>query len=270
MNRFRGAARFLVFVILALYFLTTIVLNAVIVKDGLPYALRRRRKWARVCSRMVGVSIEVNDPPGVDGPVVYIGNHRSYYDPVAVLRDVEALPVAKAEIGNWPLIGFAARATGVMFVRRESKESRRQTVEAIEETLKGGHSVLIYPEGTTHTDLMTMPFRPGAFRVAAEMGVPVIPIAIEYKGEEDAWVGSDVFIPHFLKVFGKRKVSLRMRYGQPIRDDDPERLMQRTREWIDRQIGEMRRGWWNENIKNGKRATPGTDRDQEKAKTGTS
>lgn len=246
MTRLRGAARFLIFVILAIYYLTPILVHAAVVKDGLPYALRRRRKWARVCSRLVGVSIDVDDPPTVEGPAVYISNHRSYYDPVAVLRDVEASPVAKAEVGSWFFIGFAARATGVMFVKRENKESRRQTIGAIEETLKRGLSVLIYPEGTTHIDLKSMPFRPGAFRVAAEMGRPVIPIAIEYSRPEDAWVGSDTFIPHFLEIFGQRRVNLKMRYGQPIVDGDFEQLIQRTQEWIDGQIVVMRKEFFEE------------------------
>lgn len=244
MTLLRGFLRFWIFAFVALFYLIPILVRAAIKGDDLAYALRRRRKWALACSRLVGIRIDVNEPPVVQGPCVYIGNHRSYYDPIAALRDVEALPVAKAEVDGWPFIGFAARSTGVMFVKRENRESRRLTVEAIEETLKGGHSVLVYPEGTTHTDLKSRPFRLGAFRVAAALGVPVIPMAIEYSRPEDAWIGSDTFIPHFLKVFGQRRIYVKMRYGQPFVDDDAERLVQRTQAWIDEEVREMRREWF--------------------------
>ncbi|MBK6902524.1 MAG: 1-acyl-sn-glycerol-3-phosphate acyltransferase [Saprospirales bacterium] len=246
MIQFRGFLRFWVFVGVALYYLVPILIRAAFRGDDLPYALRRRRVWAVKCSQLVGVRIDVDEPPVVEGPALYVSNHRSYYDPVAVLRDVEALPVAKAEVSGWPFIGFAARSTGVMWVIRENRESRKQTVEAIEDTLNEGHSVLIYPEGTTHTELKSMPFRQGAFRVAAALGTPVIPIAIEYSRPEDAWIGSSTFIPHFLTVFGRRRIYIKMRYGAPLTDTDPERLLQRTQEWIDAQVREMRKQWFEE------------------------
>ena len=246
MIQLRGIGRFLIFLVVALYYLIPILIRAAIKGDDLPYALYRRRRWAVVCSKLVGVNIDVNAPPRVDVPTLYISNHRSYYDPVAVLRDIEALPVAKAEVSGWPFIGFAARSTGIMFVKRENRESRKLTVEAIEETLKGGHSVMVYPEGTTHTELKSMPFRLGAFRVAAALGTPVVPIAIEYSRPEDAWIGTDSFIPHFLKVFGRRRIYLKMRYGAPLMDDDPDRLAGRTQEWIDEQVAAMRREWFEE------------------------
>ena len=238
---FRGIARFFIFLFVALYYLIPILIRAAVRGNDLPYALERRRKWAVFCSHLVGVRIDVNEPPEVEGPCLYVGNHRSYFDPVAVLRDVKALPVAKAEVNGWPFIGFAARATGVMFVKRESRDSRKRTVGAIEDTLKEGFSVLIYPEGTTHVEVKTREFRQGGFRVAAEWGVPVVPIAIEYSRVEDAWVGTDTFIPHFIQTFGRRRIYVRMRYGQPIVDADYERLVQRTQEWIDAAIVEMQK-----------------------------
>ncbi|MBK7406872.1 MAG: 1-acyl-sn-glycerol-3-phosphate acyltransferase [Saprospirales bacterium] len=175
---FRGIFRFFIFLFTSLYYLIPILIRAAIRGDDLAHTLKKRRIWANHCTRLVGVRIEVNTPPDVEGPCVYVSNHRSYFDPVAALRDVEALPVAKAEVSSWPFIGFAAKATGVMWVKRENRDSRRRTVEAIEETLKEGFSVLIYPEGSTHIELKSHPFRQGAFRVAAELGVPSCPLPL--------------------------------------------------------------------------------------------
>lgn len=243
---FRGIVRFFIFLSTSLYYLIPILIRAAIRGDDLAHTLKKRRIWANNCTRLVGVRIEVNTPPEVEGPCVYVSNHRSYFDPVAVLRDVEALPVAKAEVSSWPFIGFAAKATGIMWVKRENRDSRRRTVEAIEETLKEGFSVLIYPEGSTHIELKSHPFRQGAFRVAAELGVPVVPIAIEYSRPEDAWVGTDTFIPHFLSTFGRRRIHVKMQYGQPITGTDFEKLVQQTQDWIDAEVAEMRKGWYEE------------------------
>jgi lyso-ornithine lipid O-acyltransferase len=240
----RGMYRFFIFLIVSLAYLGVILTRAAIKGNDLAHALELRRRWAIRCSRWVGVRIDVNEPPVVEGPCVYMGNHRSYFDPIAVLRDVKALPVAKAEVSGWPFIGFAARSTGVMYVDRENRDSRRATVLAIEETLKKGYSVLIYPEGSTYLGLKSQPFRQGAFRVAAELGAPIVPIAIEYSRPEDAWVGTDFFLSHFLATFGQYRIYVKMRYGQPILDGDPERLLARTQEWIDNEIAAMRPGFF--------------------------
>jgi lyso-ornithine lipid O-acyltransferase len=240
----RGIGRFFIFFFVTLAYLTPILVRAAIKGNDLSHALELRRRWANFCCSLVGVRIDVNEPPAMEGPCLYMGNHRSYFDPVAVLRDVKALPVAKAEISGWPFIGFAARSSGVMYVKRENRDSRRATVLAIEETLKDGFSVLVYPEASTHMDATCREFRPGAFRLAAEMGVAIVPIAIEYSRPEDAWVGTDTFIPHFLSVFGQHRIYVKMRYGQPIRDADPERLSARVREWIDDQVAAMRPGFY--------------------------
>jgi 1-acyl-sn-glycerol-3-phosphate acyltransferase len=242
----RAIARFFIFLFTAIFYLSPILIRALVKGDDLAHAFEIRRRWARLCCRWVGIRVDVNEPPAVEGPVVYVSNHRSYLDPVIVLRDVPAMPVAKAEVNGWPFIGFAARASGVLFVKRESRESRRRTVDAIEDTLKEGFSVLIYPEGTTHTDLKSMPFRQGAFRVAAALGVPVVPIAIEYSTPDDAWVGKDTFIPHFLERFGQRRIFIKMRYGQPIRNEDFERLTAQTQDWVDAQIAQIRKEWFEE------------------------
>ena len=242
----RGIARFFIFVFVALYYLSIILVRALLRGDDLAHAFEIRRRWARFCCHLVGIRVDVNEPPAVEGPAVYVSNHRSYLDPVIVLRDVPSMPVAKAEVSGWPFIGFAARSSGVLYVKREDKDSRRATVIAIEETLKKGFSVLIYPEGTTHVELKSRTFRQGAFRVAAELGVPVIPIAIEYSRPEDAWINDDTFLPHFISTFSRRRIHIRMRYGQPITDADPERLLQRTQAWIDDEVVEIRKEWYGE------------------------
>ena len=236
----RAFFRFNIFAFTASAFLLVLFSAALFTGRNMNRALRIRQVWANWCSRWIGVQIEEASFTPPEGPVVYISNHRSYFDPVAALRHIKALPVAKAEVSSWPFIGFAAEATGVMWVKRENKDSRRATMDTMAEWLEKGFSVLIYPEGTTHIDPTSMEFRHGAFKLAAKLGVPVFPMAIEYSREEDAWVGDATFIPHFFEAFGKRHMRIKMRYGQLIQSDDYQELHDRTKAWIDQQMVEMR------------------------------
>ncbi len=222
-----------------LWYLAPLLLKSALMGHDMRRALRVRKRWARTVLRHLGVRIlREGALPTHEGPALYVGNHRSYLDPIVVLHDVEALPVAKAEVASWPLIGFAARATGIMYVKRESKRSRFGTLMAIRQTLEAGHSVLLYPEGTTHLEPHTIAFRPGAFRVAAELGVPVVPVAIDYPDPANAWVGDATFVPHFLQAFAKKYLDVRIAYGPPLSDDDPRELVARTRAWIDGRLAQ--------------------------------
>jgi 1-acyl-sn-glycerol-3-phosphate acyltransferase len=165
-----------------------------------------------------------------------ISNHRSYIDPVITLREAKAFPVAKAEVSKWPLIGWGAKFTGIIFVKRESRDSRRGAIQAIEEALDEQLPVLIYPEGTTTGEPGTLPFKMGAFRVAARKGVPVIPCAIDYPNPRDYWIGDDTFVRHFFETFSRLKTRVVVRYGPPIYGDDPKELAKEARAWIDEEV----------------------------------
>ncbi len=240
MNKFRAAYRGIGFLFILGYQLTKAILNAFLHKHPLPGGLRIRRKFCIKSLRWLGVRIEQSGDIPQGGPYIFIGNHRSYLDPVVSLKDIPAMPVAKAEVSSWPLIGYGGKITGIMYVKRESKSSRAAVMEAMRVSLKGGYSVLVYPEGTTHTDPQTMPFKGGAFNLAAKEGIPIVPIALDYLDLNDAWVGDDTFIPHFIRCFGKKWTYVKIRYGQPIASDDINFLMEQSKLWIDATMRDIR------------------------------
>ena len=229
----------------ALFALTIVVVSpavvrAAFVKENLPFALRVRKRWARYTMKLLGVSVRSKGASSDQGPCLYVGNHRSYFDPIVVLKDLEVLPVAKAEVSSWPVIGVGARATGIMFVKRESRESRYNTLQSMEKCLLSGYSVLVYPEGTTHTEPATIRFNTGAFRLAAALEIPIVPIAIEYHEEADAWVGDDIFISHFLRTFRRKKTAIDISYGPAFRSGDSTELLSQVKAWVDAEMERMR------------------------------
>ncbi|MFQ5446551.1 MAG: lysophospholipid acyltransferase family protein [Saprospiraceae bacterium] len=119
MNRLRAIKRGLIFLCMTAGTVARLSVRPAFRGFDIEWALRIRQGWVRKVLRVLGVEVEMTGQPP-EGPVVFIGNHRSYLDPVVALRDVMALPVAKAEVASWPLIGYGAKISGILYVKRES------------------------------------------------------------------------------------------------------------------------------------------------------
>jgi len=172
-----------------------------------------------------------------------MSNHRSYLDPALLVHDSRAYGVSKAEVAKWPIIGFGTKVSGVLFLKRESTESRKKTLEGIAEKLHEGFPIILFPEGTTQSGPSTATFRMGGFKLAAKEGFPIVPVALDFPSAEDHWVGKDLFVPHFLRRFSERVIRVQVRYGEPIWGDDPHELLEETQKWIDSELLDIEDSW---------------------------
>jgi 1-acyl-sn-glycerol-3-phosphate acyltransferase len=239
-----GLLRFVLFALLVLAFIAAFLLTGIVQGFAIPRGMRYRRTFCRWIAPVLGVVISSRGAVSPGGPFLLVSNHRSYFDPVATLMHYTfAYPVAKAEVSSWPLVSWGANLSGVLYVRRDKSSSRVETRQAIQEYLKSGKSILVYAEGTTHTNERVMPFRPGTFRIAASNDVPVVPIAIDYRDVRDAFVGDDKFVPHFLKTYSKWKSEVKIAFGEPIRNSDPNQIIETATRWINEQLLEFRTEW---------------------------
>ena len=201
-----------------------------------------RRTIIRILHYILGSKITAyGKEPTISGLIIL--NHRSYFDPLVILRNILAYPIAKKEVSSWPLVGTACKTTGVIFVNRENKDQRKKTRNKVRLVLENGFSILNTPEGTTHIKPKTIDFKPGAFVLAAQLGVPVIPIAIDYKNISDAWIGNDTFIPHFLRCFGKWRTEIKVSYLDPIYADNVDELITTSKKQIDKELLRFRKEW---------------------------
>lgn len=206
--------------------------NALILRDFL----------IKVLNVILGIRpIVYGETPNIQGLIV--ANHRSYFDPIIMLNHSHTFPVGKKEVESWPLIGYICKISGVIFVDRKDQESRQKTCDSIKEALSKGHSVINFPEGTTHILPTTVDFNYGSFAMATKIKSAVIPVAIDYKKKTDAFVGDDTFIPHFLKCFGKLTTEIKITYFPPVYSDDPEFLLNISKDMIDRELIRYRKDW---------------------------
>lgn len=135
----------------------------------------------RLGNRIAGIRVRVegleNIPPGV---CVFAANHISNVDPLAF---VPAIPrrvslLAKKEIFRVPFLSAAMRLARFIPVDRGDKEAAAASVDIAIERLKEGLSFAVYPEGTRSPDGRLRPFKKGAFVLAIQAGVPVVPVSI--------------------------------------------------------------------------------------------
>jgi len=160
-------------------------------------------RWMRRLGRTTGAltplwkfEIEGAAPADIDNKAyVVVANHESQADPFLLSwLPFDMRWVAKEELFRQPVTGWAMHLGGDIPLRRGDGDSVRHTMRECERALAAGISVMMFPEGTRSQDGAVLPFRDGAFRLAIEAGVPVLPIAL---------AGTRQMRPKHSKWFGK-------------------------------------------------------------------
>jgi putative phosphoserine phosphatase/1-acylglycerol-3-phosphate O-acyltransferase len=174
---------------------------------------------------LAGIQVEVQGEEHLwsHRPAVFIFNHQSQLDlPLAgyLLRH-GFTGVAKQELKRDPIVGLPFRFAGVAFVDRKGGKDPRKALAPAVEKLKEGISIAIAPEGTRSLTPTLGPFKTGAFHLARQAGVPVVPIIIRNAGEL-MWRDSLTIKPGTVQVL----------VGEPIdvSDWDPEEMRERVAE----------------------------------------
>jgi 1-acyl-sn-glycerol-3-phosphate acyltransferase len=138
--------------------------------------------WARLNARVTPMAVEVAGRSHIDRGRSYIvvSNHRSLYDILLVYGwlGVDFRWVMKQELRRIPGLGASCARMGHIFVERSSRLAATHTLEAARERVAGGASVLFFPEGTRSPDGTLGAFKRGAFRMALDLGLPILPMTI--------------------------------------------------------------------------------------------
>ena len=113
-------------------------------------------------------------------PAVFIFNHQSSADLFIVSKLIrkDATGIAKKELKKMPIIGQLMTAAGVIFIDRKNREKAIEAMKPAVEALRQGTSIIIFPEGTRSKDYKLGPFKKGAFHLAMQAGVPIVPVVI--------------------------------------------------------------------------------------------
>ena len=155
---------------------------------------------------------------------IYVSNHTSFLDipGIRLLIPGEFRPIAKKELLKIPVFGFIVKAATVV-VDRSNAQSRKQSIEKLRDILKGGISILVFAEGTQNrTTEILQPFKDGAFRIAIDTQLPIIPLVVIGAGPLMPPGKMDIK-PGNIKVVAGEPISV-----EGLTTDDVQTLKQKT------------------------------------------
>lgn len=171
-------------------------------------------QWGLKCVAFIsGVKLTVIGEENVprDEPVLYIGNHRSFFDVVVTYARCPGLTgyIAKDGVNKVPIFRIWMKRLHCIFLKRDDmKEGLKVILKAIE-YVKSGISICIFPEGTRNKDknnpTSLLPFKEGSFKIAIKTGCKIVPMAL---------IGTaDILENHFPWI---HSTDIKLIYGEPI------------------------------------------------------
>jgi len=140
------------------------------------------RFFVKLGLALVGVRVAVtgveNLTPGQ--PYIFTPNHQSMIEVPLFVTYLGRNPayLAKKEVFKYPIFGFGISLMGVVPVDRSNTQSAIESAQLATEKLRAGKSYVVYPEGTRSADGRLLPFKKGAFVMAIDAGVPIVPVTI--------------------------------------------------------------------------------------------
>lgn len=142
---------------------------------------------SRLALAFAGVRLDVRGEEHLwsHRPAVFVFNHQSWLDGLIAMRLLrqDMTGVAKAQVASQPGIGQFAKLAGMAFVARDGSGDPRKVLDPVVARLDDGVSIVLSPEGTRSTTRRLGPFKKGAFHMAMQAGVPVVPIVLRNAGE---------------------------------------------------------------------------------------
>jgi 1-acyl-sn-glycerol-3-phosphate acyltransferase len=181
----RGIWTFMVFIV------ATVIAGGIaaawsLLRPGSDIVMRLGRVWSRTCLSAAGIE------PSYEGlenatkalPCVFISNHQSVMD---IWSLIPALPVstrfvAKRSLFLIPFLGWALAASGFIPIDRRNRARAVRSLATAAERVRGGRSLILFAEGTRSRNGRLGPFKRGAFHLAINAGVPVVPVAVSGSG----------------------------------------------------------------------------------------
>ena len=144
--------------------------------------LRFARGWARTLLAIAGVRVEVRAAGSLprDRSFVVAANHESFCDVLVILAHLpmQVRFLAKRSVFRVPILGWSIAAAGFIPVDREERSRSGAAVEAALHRLRGGRSVVVFPEETRSPSGELLPFKKGAAHLALKSGLPILPLGI--------------------------------------------------------------------------------------------
>ncbi len=185
--------------------------------------------WARLFCWLNMVRVTVRGRENVDRNTsyVFVANHQGAFDIFAIYGFLghDFKWMMKKSLRSIPLVGYSCYRAGHIFVDRTSPAAVRHTMATAERSLKGGASLVVFPEGARSKDGHMRPFKKGAYQLALEFRLPLVPVSIN--GAYDVMPRSSK-----LPVWGHITLTIHQPIPAPADEEGRSLAMEQTRETI--------------------------------------
>jgi len=207
--------------------------------------LALRKRWSQRLLAILGLKLQLDGAPIAPGAML-VANHISWVDIFVINAVAPSAFVSKAEVRNWPIIGWLAARNDTIFLRRGSRGHARIINAEIAALLGAGRNVAIFPEGTTTDGRHVLHFHAALLQPAIACGHAVQPVALSYHTADDrysrapAYDGDLTLGQCLANILAERTLVARVTAAPPIETQDGldrRSLAQQAREIIMHNIG---------------------------------
>jgi len=147
-------------------------------------------------------------------PYFMVGNHLGYLDILVLASITGATFVSKKEVRHWPGVGHVSKLYNTIYINRENRADVVRVSQLIEENIKQGEGIILFPEGTSSDGQSVLPFHSSLFDFPAKNNFPVHTFTIRYEtGNKKlpashvvGWWGDIDFLPHIKQMLATRRV----------------------------------------------------------------
>lgn len=201
--------------------------------------------WSRKLLDVAGIALAVEGVPR-PGAKLFVANHVSWLDIVAINAVAPARFVSKAEVKDWPLLNHLVSAADTLYIERERRRDALRVVHQVAEALRAGDTVAVFPEGTTSDGHVLLPFHANILQAAIATETPVQPIALRYSDAHHpvspaaAYVGDTSLLQSLWWVASARSLRVHVSFleAQGTRHAERRVLAQHLSEQISRHLSQ--------------------------------
>lgn len=165
------------------------------------------RAFLFLAGQAAGLDVTIKGVP-VRRDVLYIANHLSWLDVLALAGHTGCAFVAKADMAPWPLLGWLATSNNSVYVERDNRRTAHHQANALQSALESGQPITLFPEGTTAGGRDLLPFRSSliAAVVPPPQGISIQPVALDYGplAEFVAWTEAESVGTNALRLMSRK------------------------------------------------------------------
>jgi 1-acyl-sn-glycerol-3-phosphate acyltransferase len=210
------------------------IFQPIALKTGLWHEKYIPRWWHRFAARVLGIRLHRTGEMASARPLLLAANHVSWVDIIALGAVADIYFVAKADMIDWPIMGWLCTLQRTVFVERERRGRSGEQANEIGRRLVAGDPMVLFAEGTTSDGNLLKPFNStlfGAAKMALEAApqgkVFIQPVAIAYtrlhgmplgrdKRGHVAWIGDQDLLPHVVTLLRGGALDAEIRFGEPV------------------------------------------------------